>query len=172
MRELITEGWLKSVGFKWNQIDRQNTKHWTLWLGGCRGHGQRWHFNDAEDIGIELGFGAYAGPDQPEEWFCWFRGDTAGRYHRFIHVRHLRFQDEVIALVSAISGMPWNPANHFYGTTLCDRCADLRREEEKRRIDIARRNSVARWSEIEKDDTRGRALPEHMQLAIDAGRAK
>lgn len=30
----ITEEWLKSVGFKWHQFDRQPDKHWLLWLGG------------------------------------------------------------------------------------------------------------------------------------------
>lgn len=170
-RELITEDWLKSVGFKWSQLERQPNKHWILWLGGCREHGAMWHFTDAEDIGIEIAFGAYAGADQPQEWFCWFRGDTAGRYHRFIHVRHLKFQDEVAALVAAITGRHWKPANHFHGQALCDPCAERWRIE-RQRLDIRDREGRTKWSEIEKDDTRAGAQPNHMQAAIDAGKAK
>jgi hypothetical protein len=33
VNELISEDWLRSVGFKWHQIDRQPSRHWVL---GCR----------------------------------------------------------------------------------------------------------------------------------------
>lgn len=47
-RALITEEWLKSVGFKWHQFDRQAVKEWLLWLGDVCDPG------DAEALGIEL----------------------------------------------------------------------------------------------------------------------
>ena len=78
----------------------------------------------------------------------------------------------MIALVEAIAGFPWNPANHLYGSARCQRCADRWREEEARRIDIKNREGRAKWYEIEKDDTRNRATPEALQAAIDAGKAK
>lgn len=50
--ELITEDWLKLVGFKWHEFERQNAKHWLLWLGG--GLRQKPSLTDYEDLGIEL----------------------------------------------------------------------------------------------------------------------
>lgn len=45
----ITDEWLKSVGFKWHQFDRQPGK---LWLGG--GLKEKPCLTSYEDIGIEL----------------------------------------------------------------------------------------------------------------------
>jgi hypothetical protein len=168
----ITEEWLKEVGFKWHQFERQPGKQWLLWLGGCVDCGKAWRFSGAEDFGIELAHSGRHGSDQEDNfWMCWFRGDSAGRYHRFIHVRHLRTQDELIALVTALTGFPWNPENHLYGSARCPKCGDAWRAEEARRIDLEARKQRP-WYEIEKDDSRGGALPEHMQGAIDGGKAK
>ena len=49
--EPITEEWLREVGFKWHQFDRQPTKHWLLWLADTF---PRRMFHDNEDFGIEL----------------------------------------------------------------------------------------------------------------------
>lgn len=157
----ITEEWLKQAGFKWHQFDRQPEKHWLLWMGGALR--QRPTLTDFEDLGIELapcGGSMYAG-----EWFCWFRSDTAGRYHRFIHLRHLTTTDEVVRLVEAITGRPWTPENHFYGSVHSPERAERIRQDLKR-IDMQMRLEAPDYlkhAEIEKDDTRGRALPEHMQ---------
>jgi len=35
---ILTEEWLKRVGFKWHQLDRQPDKHWLLWLGSRPSH--------------------------------------------------------------------------------------------------------------------------------------
>lgn len=171
--EAITEEWLKSVGFKWHQLERQPAKQWLLWLVECVDCGrERGRFGSFEDCGIELTPNGFREPRDPDDdwWFCWFRGDSAGRYHRFIHLRHLRYQHEVIALVEALSGRRWNPANHLYGSVRCQACGDKIRAE-RNRIDI-RRMQDFKWSEIEKDDTRGRALPGHMEGAIEGGKAK
>jgi hypothetical protein len=37
---------------------------------------------------------------------------------------------------------------------------------------ILESNDWHKWSDVEKDDTRGRALPEHMTAAIKGGGAK
>jgi len=92
----ISEEWLKEIGFKWHQLDRQPQKHWLLWIGG--GFLERQMFSGPEDVGLEL---APVKADEAE-WFCWFRSDTAGRYHRFIHLRHLTSRAELIAIISEL----------------------------------------------------------------------
>ncbi len=170
-KDPITEDWLRSVGFKWHQVERQPEKHWVLWLGGCLvdEQGRRELFTSFEDIGLELCSGAI-----DDRWFCWFRGDSAHRYHRFIHIRHLRFQRELVALIEAITGQAWDPANNLYGSMHTrEQAARLRKESE--RLDLRWRHESpphVKWSEQEKDDSRGRALPEHMEAAIKSGLAK
>lgn len=166
----IAEDWLKEVGFKWHQIDRQTSKQWCLWMGRCIDcPGGTW--SSPEDFGIEIAHGAYMGPEKPDAWHCWFRGDTAGRYHRFIHVRALRTQAEVIRIVEALSGREWKPENHIYGALLCQEHADRWRKEEER-LDLRLKKDRPAWYEAEKDDTRGPALPEHLDEAIKRGGAK
>ncbi|UPJ65279.1 hypothetical protein [Bradyrhizobium sp. 191] len=162
--ELITEDWLKLVGFKWHEFERQNAKHWLLWLGG--GLRQKPSLTDYEDLGIELapGFG-------DTEWFCWLRSDAAGRYHRFIHLRHVTTRGDVIGLVEAISGRPWTPDNHLYGSLRSPEAADRIRQE-RERLDRRLLAAEPKWADIEEDDSRGRALPEHMTAAIKGGGAK
>ena len=164
-RSPITEEWLKAVGFKWHQLDRQPSKHWLLWLGDALS-GEGPAFTSFEDIGIELADMRYQNSSGEivgrEAWFCWFRGDSAGRYHRFIHVRHLRWQDEVTKLVEAITGQGWNPENHLYGSARTPEHAARIREEDER-LDRRLQRDGYPWSEVEKDQTRGRALPEHLE---------
>jgi hypothetical protein len=169
--EPITEDWLKSVGFKWHQFDRQPDKHWLLWLGG--GLRQKPSLTDYEDIGIELAANLPL-RDDVAEWFCWLRSDCAGRYHRFIHLRHIVTRGDVIALVEAISGRPWMPENHFYGSLRSPEHADRIRKDLLRADQrmLLEASSHQKWADIEKDDSRGRALPEHMTAAIKGGGAK
>jgi hypothetical protein len=61
----------------------------------------------------------------PARDFCWLRSDCAGRYHRFIHLRHVANRSDVMALVTAISGRPWTPENHIYGSLHSPANADL-----------------------------------------------
>jgi len=163
MDECITEEWLKSIGFKWHQFDRQPNKQWLLWLG-CATHqsekrGQWSSMTGTEDIGLEV---TPVGHD--DEWFCWFRSDVAGRYSRFLHIRHLKFQRELIGLIEAIAGMPFDSTNAMYGSLHCARHAAAIREMDMRR-DIDWMKNGPSWRDIEKDDTRGGALPEHMEAA-------
>lgn len=160
--EPITEEWLRSVGFKWHEFERSGGKHWLLWLAGAFADG----FTSFEDLGIELTSGTRDGT-----WFCWLRGDYSHRYSRFIHIRHLRTQAEVIQLVEACTGLPWNPENHRCGSVRTEKQMEwFRREDE--RLDRRLMRESHPWRDIEKDDSRGGALPEHMQAAIDAGKAK
>jgi len=157
LAEVISEGWLRLVGFKWHELDRQGTKHWLLWLGDVA-------TRCYEDLGIELS------EFHPGEWHAFLRADYAGRYSRFLHIRQLAHRDELIALIEALTGQKWNTANHWYGSVLKPEQAARRRADHER---MDRRMLAARpWSDIEKDDSRGRALPEHMQGAIDGGKAK
>jgi hypothetical protein len=79
LNEPITEEWLKEVGFKWHQFDRQPDKQWLLWLGDHTDSG------DTQALGIELTVGT-----RGEFWFCWLRSDTSHRYSRFLHIRHMK----------------------------------------------------------------------------------
>lgn len=176
MDEPITEEWLKTVGFKWHEFERQSSKHWLLWLGG--GLKQKPTLTSFEDIGIELAPGWWHNRDGERvgdaDWFCWLRSDAAGRYHRFIHLRHLSTQDDLIKLVEAISGWPWTPENHLYGSLHSpENAARIRKDCERadRRL-VEESGPHHKWAEIEKDDTRGRALPEHVTAAIKGGGAK
>jgi hypothetical protein len=161
---LISEDWLKSVGFKWHQLDRQNSKHWLLWLG--RGLNQGAGLMDSEDIGVELAANVPHRDGRTPDWFCWFRSDCAGRYHRFIHVRHLTTNIEVVRLVEAIIGYPFDPANNMYGSVLTPEPAAATRDRDAARLDrqmMLEPSPFYKWADVEKDDTRGRALPEHLE---------
>lgn len=164
----ITEQWLKEAGFKWHQLDRQPHKHWLLWLGdaieGVRG------FTCFEDLGIELAPSWWENDSgenvgDVESWHCWLRADTAGRYHRFIHVRYLKTTEDLVALIEALTGQKWDPSNNWYGSMVTpERAAWLR--EERKRLDrqlTLGASPYQKWSEAERDDTRGRALPEHLE---------
>jgi hypothetical protein len=102
--ESISEEWLASVGFKWHQLERQPAKHWVLWLGGRR------FLQSYEDLGVELAPSVRDG-----NWTCWLRSDFAGRYHRFIFLRHLTERRELISLIESLCGLPWVPENNLYG---------------------------------------------------------
>lgn len=161
---LITEDWLKHVGFKWHQLDRQPSKHWLLWLGGGLNEGGS--LTTYEDIGIEIADCLPSRDGRPPEWFCWFRSDAAGRYHRFIHVRHLTATDEVVRLIEAITGYSFDPANNMYGSVHTPENAARIRKTDAERLDrrmMLEAPPFYKRAEVEKDDTRGRALPEHLE---------
>lgn len=161
INDAITEQWLKESGFKWHQLERQPNRQWILWLAGAFRDG----FTADDELGIELT------PNGDENWFCWLRGDYSHRYSRFIHIRHMRSRDEVIKLVEACTGQAWDVNNHRYGRVLRPQHAEQARKEHDRLDKIFMRESPP-WHDIEKDESRGGALPEHMQHAIDAGKAK
>lgn len=161
---LICEEWLKTVGFKWHEFDRQNTKHWLLWLGDAvRGSGM----TSFEDIGIEL-----APVSGGVDWFCWLRSDTSHRYCRFIHIRHIRTRRDLEAMIYGLTGLEFIPENCFYGSMLTQEHADWHRKQDQERADRVLLRTGHPWADIERDDTRGGALPEHMQVAEDARNGK
>jgi hypothetical protein len=148
-------------------MERQPDKHWLLWLGGAIQD----RITSFEDLGIEIAprwWKNRNGDDVGEvgSWHCWLRADTSGRYHRFLHIRPLRTAAEVIQVVEALTGQPWDTTNHLGGSVYHPKHAEsIRRDLE--RFDHRIREGNAKWSEVEKDDTRGRALPEHMQAHAD-----
>jgi hypothetical protein len=107
-------------------------------------------------LGIEVA------PNRGKQWFCWLRADTANRYHRFIHIRGLDSVGQLIRLIEGLTGQQWNPANNFYGSMHNPENARKIREDEER-LDHRIRKTNPKWAEVEKDDTRGRALPEHYE---------
>lgn len=151
--KLITEDWLRAVGFKWHQLDRQLDKQWLLWLGDAVRDGNS--FTSYEDLGVEVT------TNRDGKWFCWVRGDSGSRYSRFLHIRFLKTQAELIALCEALTGQEWNPENNLYGSMRTpDQAARIR--EDDKRLD-RKMMSDRKWREIEKDDSIGRALPEHRE---------
>lgn len=145
----LTEDWLRSVGFRWSQFDRQPDKHWTLWLGWAMEDGP-----DVEDVGLELA------PGYDGKWYCWLRSDAAGRYSRFVHIRHLRWCEELTDLIAAIAGRPFDPADVFYGGLVTRARADRYRQEADR-LD-RRMLREHRWDQDGKDETLGGARSEHL----------
>ncbi len=71
-----------------------------------------------------------------------------------------KYQDEVIKLVVAVSGQPWRPEHHIGGSAYSERHAvEIRREDERLERQILR--DGAKWSDLERDESRGCALLEH-----------
>ena len=105
---------LSAMGFKWTQEDRQPSKHWLLWIApACIDpieHGRRM-FASRDDLGIEL---AHSG-GRDDFWYCWMRADYAGRYSRFLHVRHVTEREEVVAIIEALTGRPFVESDCIYG---------------------------------------------------------
>jgi hypothetical protein len=159
----ITEEWLREVGFKWHQLERQPGKHWLLWVGDLCGKHTTY-----EDLGIELALVSFT---DPTTWHCWLRADTSSRYSRFLHVRYLRTQDELTRLFEGLTGCAWNASNHFGGTARTpDAAARIRAERE--RLDLRMLHEGQPWRSIETDNSRGRPLPEHLQAHEESkGRA-
>ena len=172
MSEKLTEEWLKGAGFKWHQFDRQPDKHWLLWLGHAVANG---HMVSYEDLGVEVAPMAYKNRNGEQlggdEWFCWLRSDGAGRYHRFIHIRHLSTVDDLVKLIEGLTGLPWDPANVMYGSlrTPAD-AARIRADDE--RLDRKMLREGPAWLPHEKDQTRGKALPEHIDAFDKAATPK
>lgn len=165
-RAPITADWLRESGFRWLQMERQPDKHWLLWIGDVV-RASDGSLTSTEDIGIEL---APCGKDDPR-WFCWFRSDASHRYGRFIHVRHLRWQHEVIALVEVCSGQAWNPANARHGSLHTPE-QTARWAEEDKRLDRVLRDSGHPWGEGEKDPTRAGATHQHLDEHIRRRKAE
>lgn len=171
----ITESWLAVNGFKWHQFDRQPDKHWLLWLGGAIA--TRGLFHSIEDLGIEVAQGWWKnrnGDDVGDigSWFCWLRGDTAGRYSRLLHIRHIRTVPELVRLIEALTGQAWAPANVMFGVFHTPERAARLRQEREHRLDHRLRDESYAHREIERDPTMGGALPEHLEAHEKAREAK
>lgn len=128
---LITEDWLRDCGFKWEQHERQPSKHWVLWIGlACVDYD---YTIMPDSLGIEL---ANIGrtPHDPDGrlWFCWIRNDIAGRYSRIIHVRHVFLQSEVESIISALIGRKVDWGDSMYGLLHSPAAAEKLRQDRMR----------------------------------------
>lgn len=152
--EPISDEWLKAIGFRWHAVERAPHKHWVLWLGDAvRQNG----LVDTCDLGVELT------RDSDGKYHCWLRGDYSHRYSRFIHVRHLHLQCELLRLIEGLTGLDWKPENVWYGSLVTDKQAAYFRKE-KERLDVRLIEGSHPWKEIEKDESRGYPLSEHQRL--------
>lgn len=172
LSEELDEEWLRASGFKWHEFDRSGGKHWVLWMGSCiaaqenksealrTGRAQCWSFTDDEDLGIEVAALSLS----EGGWFCWLRGDSSHRYHRFIHLKHIFTRIELVRLIEGITGMRWKPENHRYGSIHTDEQMERIRQHETR-PDRVMLHQGTPWYDSEKDEFRGRPLIEHMEAA-------
>lgn len=95
---LITDLWLREVGFLPHYVTNPPAQHWLLWLN--------------DDLGLELSFGR----EKPQPWyFCWVRTRGSHAPANFIHIRYLTSKHEVITLVQALTDRRWNPSTHQNG---------------------------------------------------------
>ena len=158
LNTLLTEDWLRQVGFKWHQLERQPTKQWLLWLGDANPQ----PLNSFQDFGIEVASGAYnENTGQDDLWNCWLRSDIAHRYSRFIHIRAIGTRGELIPMIEGLTGQEWNPANNRHGSMCTPEQAERIRREEQR-LDLQLLCNRPPWYESEKDASRGRLLREHL----------
>jgi hypothetical protein len=163
----ITEAWLRSVGFKWHQFDRQPNRQWLIWVGAASGE---WGCSD-QDLGVEVAPMRSRPDGEDERWFCWLRSDSSHRYSRFIHVRHIRSRGDVIALIEALTGQPWNPELHLYGSVHHPKHAEQLKAD-RERLDKVLAERGPSWYQTEKNEDRGRPLREHMEAAVKNGGAQ
>lgn len=159
----LTEEWLKENGFKWHQFARRPDKHWLLWLGHVMNGG----FASYEDIGVEVAPISVTGD---RGWFCWLRSDAAGRYHRFIHLRHIETPRDLVEIISGITGISFDPRLCFGGSFYTPNQMDHILKG-RTRVDVELYEGHPWYGEFEKDQYRGRPLIEHVQ-AYEEARAK
>lgn len=127
MNEPISERWLRASGFKWEDPAGRpgaTDRHWILWMGTAVADPDR--ASSGEDLGVELC------PIGDGRWYCWVRADYCGRYSRFVHVRHMRDVADVVRLIEALTGFPFDPANSMYGSYHRPEHAEKLREYSRR----------------------------------------
>lgn len=141
---LLCDDLLRFMGFKWDQRDRQPSKHWLLWIGdACKdaSNPEGKAFCGSDELGIELAKSSVPGD---EWWYCWIRSDFASRYGRFLHVRHVSRWGEIVALIDALTGRPFDSSAVLYGQLWRPTsAARLRKESERLDLQIAQSRDKA-----------------------------
>lgn len=109
---LSPEEWLKAVDFKWSQQERQPSKHRKLRCN-LQGPGQAIETTEVEIArnGWLNDAGDWVG--NREQWSVWI----TDRFDRTVFLRHVETAQDLVRLIEAVCGYPWNPANHAYGQT-------------------------------------------------------
>lgn len=114
--ELITDEWLKAMGFRQQPPhDRQPTAHWLLWFGHTS---EERAFGSFDDAGLELcatQLQRVASYDKDDRYHAWLRSDFSHSRGRFLHIRYITTRADVVTLVEALSGVPWDPSWHRLG---------------------------------------------------------
>ena len=149
MSQPITEQLLREWGFQWSQGERQPSKHWLLWLApACVEPGGHRMFASLDDLGIELAINPVNG-----WWHCWVRADYSGRYSRFLHIRHITTDADLVRLIEAMTGRVWNPADVLYGAFRSPEEAKHLRAENERLDNILAKSRLESIDRQEKNDT-------------------
>ena len=79
----------------------------------------------------------------------------------------MRTRRDLIALIEGVTGHAWNPENNLYGSMRTpEQAARIRQDDQRMDRAIMRGR---KWRDIEKDDSRGGALPEHLEAYEKAG---
>lgn len=127
-RAAITVDWLKAVGFRVKPMhDHDPAPHLVLFFGDAAG--PRRAFVGSEDVGLEVSptsVQRLASYDTDDQWHAWLRSDASHSRGRFCHIRYLEFQDDLIRVVEALSGVAWDPAWHEYGAIVPERMRSSR----------------------------------------------
>lgn len=74
-------------------------------------------------------------------------------------------------MIEGITGQKWNPENNWYGAMRTSSDAEALKNEQQR-LDLLVLPERPTWYEHEKDESRGGALPEHLDAAIKSGKVK
>lgn len=115
----LTDEWLGKIGFKWTQEERQTRKHWRLTLG--------WGAPNTracmDDLSIEVASGS-----MDNAWFCWLQRGT--RFSdNFLHVRAIKYQNELTEIITALTGTKFKLENCMYGNFYNDEMTAKMRPE-------------------------------------------
>lgn len=129
---LITSAWLLKCGFKWHQLDRQPSRHWTLWIGEVLPDHDRHRSFSPDDFGVELSRGM---PGKDDWWFVWLRADYAGRYTRFLCAGHYTTRGQLCDLIAGLTGNAFD-RDHTWGGRLLPAEKAKRFQEEGKRLHV------------------------------------
>lgn len=146
----ITEQWLKDNGFKWHDVERSG-RHYLLWIGSCIAENpvKNYRVNSHDDFGIELS----KFQEDVNSWSVFYRADFAGRYSRFLFTREVWETEQLTRLIEAITDIPFDKSNVWYGNLLRPEQAEHLRAEENHRLDRTWALQ-GKWRDDEKDETK------------------
>ncbi len=96
----LTYAWLLTHGFRTVIVERTAYPHVRRALAADK-VGGRLPFESADDLCLELSLGGAA---EAVDWYCWL---LQAEPRRHIHIRYLRYRQEVVQLYEALTGAKW-----------------------------------------------------------------